>query len=131
MRGLCPSTKERIDNMDAKFQIRLPKELYQKFKDISKSNAQTPSLLVRNWIEKYVEENNNYGTVEFEGKEYTLTQQPYIDGKTDDRPHYRAMAVDKEGNDHEVTWNVVDYWEIIEDESESCDWDEPESVEKI
>lgn len=131
MRGSAPLPKERIDDMDAKFQIRLPKELYQKFKDISKNNSQTPSLLVRNWIEKYVEENNNYGTVEFEGKQYTLTQQPYIDGKMDDRPYYKAIAVDKNGNEHEVVWDVVDNWEEIEDESESCDWDEPESVEKI
>lgn len=43
--------------MDAKMQIRLPKELYEEFKGVAKDNAQVPSLLVRKWIEEYVKEN--------------------------------------------------------------------------
>lgn len=73
-----------------------------------------------------------FGTVKFEGKEYALTQQPYIDGPADGTPYYRAMAVDAEGNEYEVEWEVVEYWEKIEDEQEMVeDWDTPVSVEKI
>lgn len=43
--------------MDAKMQIRLPKELYEEFKNIAKDNAQVPSLLVRKWIESYIKDN--------------------------------------------------------------------------
>lgn len=121
-------------------QAKITKALRDEFKSVAQANAQNPSALIRMWIENYIEENSKeetkmkdqgFGTVEFEGKEYTLKQQAYIDGKADERPYYRAMAVDQEGNEHEVTWDVVDNWEEIEDESESCDWDEPESVEKI
>ena len=55
--------------MDAKFQIRLPKELYDQFKGMTKENAQVPSLLVRKWIEQYVEENKQ------EGKNEKATKQ--------------------------------------------------------
>lgn len=40
--------------MDAKMQIRLPKEMYEKFKVVADRNAQVPSLLVRKWIEDYI-----------------------------------------------------------------------------
>lgn len=38
-------------------QVRLSKELYDHFKEIAQSNLQVPSMLVRKWIEDYVEEN--------------------------------------------------------------------------
>ena len=43
----------------------------------------------------------DYGKAEFEGKEYTISQPPYIEGGTDGfhRPHYTALAVDQEGNE--------------------------------
>ncbi|WP_165820931.1 hypothetical protein [Pueribacillus theae] len=37
--------------------IRIEEELRDKFKKIAEENAQTPSLLIRNWIEKYIKEN--------------------------------------------------------------------------
>ncbi|WP_158735157.1 CopG family transcriptional regulator [Alteribacillus sp. YIM 98480] len=43
--------------MDKKMQVRIPNELYDQFKKEAKDNAQTPSLLVRKWIEEYVENN--------------------------------------------------------------------------
>lgn len=65
--------------------------------------------------------------IKFEGKEYTLTQEPYIDG-THEKPFYRANAVDAEGKLYEIRWDVKDNWEEIEDESEMCDWDSPKGV---
>ena len=77
----------------------------------------------------------------FEGKEYTLTQDAYIaEGANryryglpldDDRPFYKASAVDQEGNEFEVAWEVVDHWQELEDENEMCDWENPASVERI
>jgi hypothetical protein len=63
---------------------------------------------------------------------WTLTQQPYIDGAADETPYYRASAEDTEGNDHEVTWEVVDNWEQIEDEQEMVeDWEKPVNITRI
>ena len=42
--------------MDANIQIRISKEMKDKFRRIAKENAQNPSQLIRNWIEKYIEE---------------------------------------------------------------------------
>lgn len=66
-----------------------------------------------------------------EGKEITLVQEPYIDGVAGERPYYRAVGTDAEGNEYKVIWDVVDGWEDIEDESDMCDWDSPASVELI
>src|SRR5690625_367048 len=63
--------------------------------------------------------------------EVALTQQAYIEGNTNERPVYKANGIDSEGNEYEVTWEVVDNWEEIEDEQEMCDWDIPVSIEKI
>jgi hypothetical protein len=69
-------------------------------------------------------------TVIFDGKEYTLTQDAYIssDGKT-----YQATAVDKNGDDYMVYWDVIDWDNIdeIDDESNMCDWDNAANVIKI
>lgn len=39
------------------FNIRIEKELRDEFRKVAESNAQTPSALVRMWIEKYLKEN--------------------------------------------------------------------------
>lgn len=64
-------------------------------------------------------------TVTFEGKTITLTQDPYIDGVAGERPMYKAHGKDEDGNEYIVTWDVVDGYEEITDESEMCDWDRP------
>jgi|GEM_PF-2558253 len=64
-------------------------------------------------------------TYTIDGKEITLTQDPFIDGVVGERPIYKAHGTDDQGNEYIVTWNVVDNWENIEDESEMCDWDNP------
>lgn len=66
----------------------------------------------------------------FEGKEYKLIQEAYIDG-THDKPFYRANAVDDRGKLYEIRWSVKDNWEEIEDESEMCEWDSPTSVTEL
>lgn len=72
--------------------------------------------------------------VMFEGKEYTLTQEAYAAGSANGVPYFQATAVDAEGNEYEVTWDVRDNWEEIAatgDDSEMCDWDAPVSVEAV
>lgn len=71
------------------------------------------------------------GEHEFVNLEVALTQQAYIDGNADERPVYKANGIDPEGEEYEVTWDVVDNWEEIEDEEEMCDWDNPVSIEKV
>ena len=43
-------------------QIRLPKEMYETFKKIAAEKSQVPSLLVRKWIEEYINENQKEET---------------------------------------------------------------------
>lgn len=68
----------------------------------------------------------DYEKVTFEGKEYTLTQEAYYqagEGK------YTASAIDAEGNEYNVWWTITN--PDAEEESDMCNWDEPESVERI
>jgi hypothetical protein len=65
----------------------------------------------------------DYGTVEYNGKTLTITQQPYIDtyfADGDQRAMYFATAEDGE-NEYEIRWEIIN--EETEDESEACDWD--------
>lgn len=65
--------------------------------------------------------NNQYGIVNYEGKELAITQQPYVDGSHEEAV-YRASAQDAEGNDYDVKWTSVDL--SVEDETAKahCDW---------
>ena len=50
---------------------------------------------------------NNYGTVNFEGKELEITQQAYVDNYgTDGEVRYYASAVDTDKNIYNVTWET-------------------------
>ncbi|MFA8439285.1 hypothetical protein [Pueribacillus sp. YX66] len=73
--------------------------------------------------------------VQFEGKEFTLTQQPYIDGPSGGEPIFKAMAIDTDGNEYEVEWEVVDNWEEVaengDDQELVEDWSAPSNVTKI
>lgn len=75
---------------------------------------------------------SDYGKVTFNGKDYTLTQQPYVDGY-DNNVRYYASAVDANGEEYKVAWKVKSNIDIneIEDESDACDWDKPVDVKKI
>lgn len=37
--------------------VRISEEMRDEFKSIAEDNAQTPSALIRLWIEKYIKEN--------------------------------------------------------------------------
>ena len=92
----------------------------------------------------------NYGTITYKGKEYILTQQPYIMGMINGDPCYLASAIDSEGNEYEVEWELNEetreaYIEIerqrelgetpnyslVEDASTACDWDSPIEIMKV
>lgn len=51
---------------------------------------------------------NNFGTVNFEGKELKITQEAYVDNYgTDGEVRYYANAVDTDGNEYQVTWETT------------------------
>lgn len=91
----------------------------------------------------------NYGTVTYEGKEYRLMQYPYIAGAIEN-PHYLANAINSEGKEYEVEWELnkdtkeayneieiqkelgeIPNYSLVEDESSACDWDTPVDVKEI
>ena len=97
----------------------------------------------------------NYGTVTYEGKEYILTQQAYIMGVgieewSNEEVYYLASAIDNEGNEYEVKWELNENtkktyneierpieagefpnYSLVEDESTACDWGRPVDVREI
>lgn len=93
----------------------------------------------------------DFGTVNFEGKEFKVTQQAYVNN---DGTEYYATAADKIGNKFLITWETTEKWNLsvelyglelrskdldvnmdglvdVEDESNACDWDNPASVAAI
>ena len=65
--------------------------------------------------------NQDYGTVEHEGKTLKLTQQAFC-GNYPGIDVYVAAAVDEEGNEYQVKWNCLEGWMDMDDESDCCDW---------
>jgi hypothetical protein len=51
----------------------------------------------------------------------------HCDGSDTGERYYRASAVDAEGNDYRVRWELYEGFEG-EDESEACDWDSPSEI---
>lgn len=72
----------------------------------------------------------DYGKVIFEGKEYEVKCEAWIDGHRE-KPNYNAYA-ERDGIKYLVTWNVLEeYLDLIDDitdESVLCDWDNADSV---
>lgn len=58
----------------------------------------------------------DFGTVRFEGKEYTLTEDAYCDnyGSNGDVRYY-AHAVDASGNECLVTWETAEKWNLAQE----------------
>ena len=121
------------------FNIRIEKELREEFKRVAESNVQSPSALVRKWMEDYIRENKeeikmfetlnetNSTIVTVDGTELRTTQEPYLNGD-----NYTANAVDQDDNEYKIIWEITHPdFENLEDESEACDWDNPVSVEKL
>ena len=76
--------------------------------------------------------NAKYGTIDHNGKTLTLTQQAYLDGdgSNDCEGYYSASAVDADGNDYKVRWEIRDGFDG-EDEGDACDWDKPSSIREL
>ena len=50
----------------------------------------------------------DFGTVKFEGKEYALTQDAYVDNYgTDGEVRYYAHATDADGKEYRVVWETT------------------------
>lgn len=82
-------------------------------------------------IENYNAAAEEYGLTEWEGEEYALLQDAYLDGTHED-PHYSSTATDKKGNTYEVRWEIDPrYNPECGDESEACDWWNPSSIRLI
>lgn len=92
----------------------------------------------------------DYGTVTYEGKEYSLKQQPFIAGRVNADPYYLSSAIDSEGNEYAVVWELNEHtkeayseiekqrelgetpnYSLVEDESTACDWDNPIDIGRI
>ncbi len=71
------------------------------------------------------------------GKTVTLTQEAYPAGgsfpvgqeATYNGHWYEAAAEDNDGNEYIVRWTDVDW--SAEDESDACDWDNPNYIQAI
>lgn len=84
----------------------------------------------------------DYGTTNFEGKEYKLTQDAYYesgygngfsefftDVDSGKMEYYTANAVDENGRTYQVYWKITNPdAELSED---MCDWDNASAVEPI
>jgi hypothetical protein len=55
---------------------------------------------------------NNYGTVTFKSKNYTLTEQAEaVNYGADGGVRYEAGAIDAKGNKYTVVWNTTEKWD--------------------
>jgi hypothetical protein len=78
-------------------------------------------------------EQDRFGTVSFEGELYLLMEEAYADNDHsygEARTVWRARAIDRHGKEFLVTWEPVEGFEQMEDESDCCAWDEPDNVEE-
>lgn len=67
-------------------------------------------------------DNQNYGTVDYEGTELKIMQQPYLQGDGKGQ-WYEAIAEDAEGEEYMIRWEILENAEECEEE-DACDWDE-------
>ena len=67
------------------------------------------------------EEIESHGKYEYEGKILYLTQDPYLNELCNQDPAYYAHAVDYEGNEYRLRFEII--CPDCEDESEACDWE--------
>lgn len=72
---------------------------------------------------------NKYGSVRFNCREYVLIQDTYVTGALAN-PYYTASAIDENGNEYMVVWEIKDLENFaeLEDESNACDWDNPSEI---
>jgi hypothetical protein len=76
----------------------------------------------------------DFGTVEFENKEYVLQEQASYSFYKEDT--YQAIAIGEDEKKYLIYWNMLEDYkngteEYQEDEGKACDWDAPSGVEEI
>ena len=76
--------------------------------------------------------NAKYGTVNHNGKTLTLTQNAFLDcdGSNTGERYYSAGAIDADGNEYKVRWEIYDGFDG-EDEGDACDWDSPSQIVEV
>lgn len=106
----------------------LPVESEEEGKELYKSIIDNMMLLYRI---KEMEE--KFGSVEFEGEKYILTQDAYLYGPVDNAAYFaNAIKVGDDPNDggfiplYEVKWEII--YPDTEDEGDRCDWEHPVDV---
>lgn len=71
-------------------------------------------------FEKLIRE---FGEVEHQGCRLALAQQAECSNGPDrDNMTYEARAIDADGNEYRVSWDCLEGWFEMEDESDRCDW---------
>lgn len=75
----------------------------------------------------------NSTIIDWEGKEYKTIQDAYVDDYDNfGNLLYKAHAVDENNKEYLIIWHQKEGFEYENsDLSEACDWDNPESVEKL
>lgn len=72
-------------------------------------------------VRRYIKDAAEFGTVEHDGQTLALTQIAYCSNHPDVAT-YEARAIGIDGVEYLVTWDCVEGWMDLEDESECCDW---------
>lgn len=74
--------------------------------------------------------NRTFGSIDFEGKELILLQDPYLDTLIPrwESGCYRADAIDLDENSYRIIWEIENA--DCDDESDACDWDKPAEIFK-
>ena len=76
--------------------------------------------------------NARFGTVNHNGKTLTLTQNAFLDcdGSNTGERYYSAGAVDADGNEYKVRWEIYAGFDG-EDEGDACNWDKPSLIVEV
>lgn len=83
-----------------------------------------------NKFKRLLEEHGEY---KFNDIILALTQQPYVDNDEYCDTVYRASAIDEDGNEYRIIWELCiseEEFKELENESLACDWDNY-SVEEL
>ena len=70
----------------------------------------------------------DYGTTNFEGKEYKLTQEAYWNAGIQ---MYQANAEDEKGDVYIAYFKILEEHKDDENEDTLCDWDYATNIKKI
>ena len=82
-------------------------------------------------MKNVMEMKKDYGYVEFEGEEYVLIQDAYLDGTEYVADAIKVGEPDEDGyvTVYKVAWKIL--YPEVEDAGDACDWDNPADVSAI